>query len=184
MILRAAVIDVETTGLSPQLDEVVEFAIVLFSFDPVTGRVIGELEAYSGLRDPGRPIPPGASAKHGIRDEDVRGQRLDEERIRSILRRAHYLIAHNAAFDRGFVERLFPESRQMLWLCSMDGIAWRQKGFLSKGLQSLLAAHKIAPGDAHRALDDARATVRLLATEKPEGGTYLAELLPRRKPGE
>jgi len=181
MILRAAVIDVETTGLNPAQDETVEFAIVLFSFDPFTGRVVEELEAYSGLRDPGRPIPPGATEKHGIRDEDVRGRRLDEERIRAILRRAHYLIAHNAAFDRGFVERLFPETRQMQWLCSMDGIAWRRKGFLSKGLQSLLAAHKIAPGSAHRALDDARATMRLLATEKPGGGTYLQELLPKLK---
>lgn len=181
MILRAAVIDVETTGLSTQTDEVVELAIVLFSFDPFTGRVVEELEAYSGLRDPGRPIPPGATAQHGIRDEDVRGQRLDEERIRAILRRAHYLIAHNAPFDKGFVGRLFPETRQMQWLCSMEGIAWRRKGFLSKGLQSLLAAHKIAPGSAHHALDDARATLRLLATEKPGGGTYLQELLPKLK---
>ncbi len=181
MNLRAAVIDVETTGLSPQTDEVVELAIVLFSFDPLTGRVVEELEAYSGLRDPGRPIPQDATAQHGIRDKDVRGQRLDEERIRTLLRRAHYLIAHNAPFDRGFVERLFPETKRMQWLCSMEGIAWRRKGFLSKGLQSLLAAHKIAPGSAHRALDDARATMRLLATEKTGGGTYLQELLPKRK---
>ncbi len=181
MMLRAAVIDVETTGLSPLADEVVELAIVLFSFDPITGRVVEELEAYSGLRDPGRPIPPGATAQHGIRDEDVRGQRLDEERIRAILRRAHYLIAHNAPFDRGFVGRLFPETRQMQWLCSMEGIAWRQKGFPSKGLQALLAAHRIEPGSAHRALDDARATLRLLAAAKPGGGTYLKELLPKLK---
>lgn len=181
MNLRAAVIDVETTGLSPQTDEVVEFAIVLFSFDPLTGQVLEELEAYSGLRDPGRPIPRDATAQHGLRDEDVRGQRLDEERIRGLLRRAHYLIAHNAPFDRGFVERLFPETSRMQWLCSMEGIAWRRKGFPSKGLQSLLAAHKIAPGSAHRALDDARATMRLLATGKPGGGTYLQELLSKRK---
>lgn len=181
MILRAAVIDVETTGLSQATEAVVELAIVLFSFDPVSGKVLEELDAYCGFRDPGRPIPPDATAKHGIRDEDVRGQKLDEARIRGILGKAHYLIAHNAAFDRGFVERLFPETKQMPWLCSMDGIAWRRKGFLSKGLQSLLAAHKIAPGSAHRALDDARATMRLLATEKPGGGTYLQELLPKLK---
>lgn len=181
MILRAAVIDVETTGLSPRTDEVVEFAIVLFSFDPFTGRVIEELDSYCGLREPGRPIPPGATATHGIRDRDVRGQRLDEARIHAILRRAHYLIAHNVAFDRGFVARLFPETAQMPWLCSMDGIAWKQKGFLSKGLQTLLAAHKLAAGAAHRALDDARATMRLLAREKPDGGTYLLELLPKLK---
>lgn len=181
MILRAAVIDVETTGLNPEADGVVEFAAVLFSFDPFTGRVLEELDAYSGLRDPGRPIPPDVTAKHGLREEDVRGQRLDEARIRAILGRAHYLIAHNASFDRGFVERLFPETRQMHWLCSMDGIDWKRKGFPKKGLQALLAAHEIAPGSAHRALDDARATLRLLALDKPGGGTYLQELLPNLK---
>lgn len=178
MMLRGAVLDVETTGLNPAEDEVVEFAIVLFSFDPVTGRVDRVLDRYSGLRDPGRPIPAGAQLMHGISDTDVRGRRLDANRIRSILSRAHYLIAHNATFDRGFVERLFPETRKMTWLCSMSGIKWKQRGFASKNLQNLLAAHGIDPGSAHRALDDAEATLKLLAQEKPDGGTYLRELLP------
>lgn len=178
MMLRAAILDVETTGLDPRTDEVVELAAVLFSFDPYDGRVDRVLEEYCGLRDPGRPIPKGAQRMHGITDDDVRGQKLDEERVRSLLRRAHYLIAHNAPFDRGFVERLFPETRRMPWLCSMGGIAWHQRGFLSKGLQSLLAAHRLDPGSAHRALDDARATLKLVSQPSPKGGTYLKELLP------
>ncbi len=178
MMLRAAILDVETTGLDPRTDEVVELAAVLFSFDPRSGTVERVLEEYSGLRDPGRPIPEGARRMHGISDEEVRGKKLDEERIRAILRRANFLIAHNAPFDRGFVERLFPETRQMKWLCSMDGIAWRRKGFLSKSLQSLLAAHRLDPGSAHRALDDARATLKLLSQQAQGGGTYLKELLP------
>lgn len=179
MKLRASIVDVETTGLNPAADEVVELALVLFSFDPRTGSGIEVLEEYCGLRDPGRPIPPGAMRAHGITDEDVRGRRLDEERIRSILARSHILIAHNVPFDRGFVERLFPEARRLPWLCSMDGIDWRGKGHASKGLQQLLAAHRIDCGAAHRALDDARATLRLLATVQPNGKTYLAELMGR-----
>ncbi|MCS7041992.1 MAG: exonuclease domain-containing protein [Bryobacteraceae bacterium] len=179
MKLRASIVDVETTGLNPATDEVVELALVLFSFDPRTGGGIEVLEEYSGLRDPGRPIPPGATRAHGITDDDVRGRQLDEARIRSILARSHCLIAHNAAFDRPFVERLFPEAKRLPWLCSMDGIDWRARGHASKGLQQLLAAHGIAPGSAHRALDDARATLRLLATAQPEGQTYLAGLMAR-----
>ncbi len=109
----------------------------------------------------------------------MRGRTLDAERVRSILARSHFLIAHNVPFDRGFVERLFPETKRLTWLCSMDGIDWRGKGHASKGLQQLLAAHRIAPGSAHRALDDARATLRLLSTVQPDGRTYLAELLGR-----
>lgn len=177
MKLRAAIVDVETTGLNPAADEVVELAMVLFRFDPRTGSGIEVLDEYCGLRDPGRPIPAGASRAHGITDADVRGRKLDEERVRSILARSHCLIAHNAPFDRGFFERLFPEARRLPWLCSMEGIGWRSKGFLSKGLQNLLAAHRIPPSTAHRALDDARATLQLLATEQPNGKTYLAELI-------
>lgn len=179
MKLRASIVDVETTGLSPAQDEIVELALVLFSFDPRTGSDIQILDEYSGLRDPGRPIPPGAMQAHGITDADVRGRQLDAARVRSILARSHCLIAHNASFDRGFVERLFPEAKRLPWLCSMDGIDWRGKGHSSKGLQQLLAAHRIAPGSAHRALDDARATLQLLATVQPNGKTYLAELLGR-----
>lgn len=179
MKLRASIVDVETTGLSPAQDEIVELALVLFSFDPRTGSDIQVLDEYSGLRDPGRPIPPGAAQAHGITDSDVRGRQLDDARIRSILARSHCLIAHNASFDRGFVEKLFPETRRLPWLCSMDGIDWRARGHASKGLQQLLAAHRIASGNAHRALDDARATLRLLSTVQPNGKTYLAELLGR-----
>lgn len=179
MKLRASIVDVETTGLSPAQDEIVELALVLFSFDPRTGSGIEVLDEYSGLRDPGRPIPPGAVQAHGITDSDVRGRQLDDARIRSILARSHCLIAHNAAFDRGFVEKLYPETRRLPWLCSMEGIDWRAKGHASRGLQQLLAAHRIAPGSAHRALDDARATLQLLAMAQPNGKTYLAELLGR-----
>lgn len=179
MKLRASIVDVETTGLNPAADEVVELALVLFSFDPRTGTDIQVLDEYCGLRDPGRPIPAGATGAHGLTDADVRGQALDEERVRSILARSHCLIAHNVSFDRGFVERLFPEARRLPWLCSMDGIDWRGRGQASKGLQQLLAAHRIEPGSAHRALDDARATLRLLATVQPNGRTYLADLISR-----
>lgn len=177
MKLRASVLDVETTGLDNRTDEVVELGIVLFEFDRFTGQVLGIVEEYSALRDPGRPIPPGATQAHGITDADVRGQRLDDEKVRSLLSRSTMLIAHNMRFDRGFIERLYPETRRMAWLCSMDGVAWRRKGFSSKGLQELLRAHNFTADAAHRALDDARNTLRLLSQAQQDGRTYLSELL-------
>lgn len=177
MKLAATIVDVETTGLDNARDEVVELALVLFSFDAATGQVLEILDEYCGLRDPGCPIPAGAVLAHGITDSEVRGQRLDDARVGQILARSTLLIAHNARFDRGFLERLYPETRRMKWLCSMDGVDWRGKGYRSKGLQQLLFAHHIEAGAAHRALDDARNTLRLLACAPPSGPTYLAELL-------
>lgn len=177
MKLRASILDVETTGLDSRTDEVVELGIVLFEFDRFTGQVLGVVDEYSALRDPGRPIPPAATRAHGITDDDVRGCRLDDDRVRSLLGRSSLVIAHNMRFDRGFIERLYPEARRLTWLCSMDGVAWRRKGFSSKALQELLRAHNFTAEAAHRALDDARNTLRLLSQPQQNGGTYLAELL-------
>ena len=173
----AAVIDVETTGFSPGSDEVVELGLVLFSFERPQGRLLEILAEYGGLRDPGRPIPAGATAKHGLTWDHVRGHALDHAAVRSLLQRAEFVIAHNSSFDRGFVVRLFPDAGALRWACSMNGVAWNAHGFRSRALQALLAAHQIAVDNAHRALDDARNTLRLLALERADGTTYLAELL-------
>lgn len=173
----AAVVDVETTGFSHTTDEVVELGLVLFSFERETGRVVEIVEEYSGLRDPGRPIPAGATEQHGLTWDDVRGHALDQETVGRILGRAEFVIAHNARFDRGFVARLFPEAGRASWKCSMNGIPWYERGFPSKGLQELLARHGLDVATAHRALDDARNTLRLLSLEQADGRTLLAELL-------
>ncbi|MBO2521417.1 MAG: hypothetical protein CW345_06400 [Firmicutes bacterium] len=175
----AGFVDVETTGLSTTYDEVVEFAIVLFAFDPATGAIAGVVDHYVGLRDPGRPIPPAATAVHGIRDADVRGRRLDLHRIRSLIDRAEFLVAHNARFDRGFVERLLPEVRGKRWHCSMNGVPWKQLGFRSKGLQNLLADHRIRVARAHRGLDDVLGALTLLASGEPGGHCYFKYIVDR-----
>ena len=175
----AGFVDVETTGLDPTRDEVVEFAISLFAFRPLTGEIVGIVDQYAGLRDPGRPIPRDASAIHGIRDADVRGKRLNDRIVCSLVDQSEFLIAHNASFDRPFVERLYPVVSEKLWLCSMNGVPWKKFGFPSKGLQNLLKAHGIHPGRAHRGLDDVEAALALLATPSQDGTQYFRYVLER-----
>lgn len=168
----AGFIDVETTGLHPGFDEVVEFAIVLFAFDAKTGQIAGVVDEYVGLRDPGRPIPPQATRVHGIRDTDVHGKRLDERRIGALVERAEFLVAHNASFDRAFVEKLVPQTKEKHWYCSMNGVPWKRLGFVSKGLQRLLADHGIRVNRAHRGLDDVKGALALLARADASGSCY------------
>ncbi|BAS26195.1 exonuclease [Limnochorda pilosa] len=178
----AGVVDVETTGLSPRRDEIVELALILFAFDRATGHIQGVVDEYSGLREPSVPISAGASKVNGITWEMVRGRRLDEPRVEQMLRRAEFLVAHNAPFDRSFLTRLFPLAGEKLWACSMRSVDWRGLGFDSAALQSLLRHHGIMAERAHRGPEDAHATLALLSRVGPDNRPYFYWLLQSYRP--
>lgn len=173
----ACFIDVETTGLQPRRDEIIELACVLFAFDRQAGEIHGVVDTYHGLRQPSVPIPPDATRIHGLTDDDVRGHDLDYPRLRAMLERAEFVVAHNSSFDLAFVGRLIPEALRKPWYCSMRGVDWYGRGFRSRGLQQLLRAHEMNPGQAHRAAGDAVAAVELLARRDDQGRQYFSDLL-------
>jgi DNA polymerase-3 subunit epsilon len=175
----AASVDIETTGLDPAKHEVVELALVLFTFNRKTGEITGVTDEYSSLRDPGRPIPRSAAKVHGLTDRDVAGHCPDEGRVRALLSQAEYLVAHNARFDRNFLVHLFPECGEKPWLCSMQGIGWKRAGFASKALQNLLSDNNITPDESHRACGDAKSVIRLLSLPDQKGKPYFKRLLKR-----
>lgn len=95
-----AVVDVETTGLSPERgDRVIEVA-VLRAEPGVDPRLFGSLV------DPGRPIDPSASAVNGIRASDLVGKPRFVELIDGLSQQLEgaVLVAHNAAFDLKFLK--------------------------------------------------------------------------------
>jgi len=67
--LRKAVVflDLETTGVSPEHDRIVDLAFLRREPD-------GREDLFATLVDPGLPIPPEVTAVHGITDKMVRGQ--------------------------------------------------------------------------------------------------------------
>jgi DNA polymerase-3 subunit epsilon len=77
-----AFFDLETTGTDPSRDKIVEIAVV--RVDPGGGR-----ETRTRRINPERPIPPDATAIHGIRDEDVK----DEPAFRQVARGLLDLLA-------------------------------------------------------------------------------------------
>lgn len=175
----ACFVDVETTGLCARTGEIVELAICLFEFRRDNGEIVRVVDRYTGLREPGVPITPGAARVHGLRTEELRGMALDHGRVEVMLHAAEFIVAHNAKFDCGFVTKLFPVSTQKPWLCSMSGIDWYGKGYCSRGLQNLLRDHGIRVRRAHRAESDVLAALSLLSRCGSDGRHYFVELVEK-----
>jgi DNA polymerase III subunit epsilon len=179
----AAFIDVETTGLSQRTDEVIEFAVDLFTFNRETGEILGVVDSYCGLREPSVPISPQASAVCRITAGMVRGKRLEVTRITSILSRAEFALAHNATFDRSFVVRLFPEFAQCDWFCSMRHVDWYSEGCEGRSLGYLLQRFGVANATAHRAGADNAATLSLLNLRGLDGHPFMRQIIQAKANG-
>jgi DNA polymerase-3 subunit epsilon len=168
-VRRAAVIDTETTGLTLGTDKVIELGLVVFEYAPATGEVFRVVDAYSGLEDPGRPIPAESTAIHGITDAMVAGKRIDDARVKALLQGMSLLIAHNAEFDRPFLEQRLPFLAKLPWACSLRQVPWSDEGFGAAGLEHL--AYRCGFFfDAHRSEIDCRALLEILRRPLPVSG--------------
>ncbi len=175
---RALLVDVETTGLSHTDDAIIELGVILFTYDKTTGTVCEMLRAESWLQDPGRPIPEEITQLTGITDADVQGERLDEQALHEMATGASLVIAHNAAFDRPFIDKRLPFLANVHWGCSLNDVPWKSRNRGSQKLDYLLYQHTSTFLDTHhRALDDCRATLHVLATPFADGRTPLKLLL-------
>ncbi|MBK6454852.1 MAG: hypothetical protein IPF87_02025 [Gemmatimonadetes bacterium] len=176
-IKRAFFVDVETTGLEASSDAIIQFCGVPFDYAPASGRVYGIHPAITCYEDPGRPIPPFVVEKTGITDAMVAGQRLDEAAIGAALGSAVLVIAHNAAFDRGFLDRRLPAFAEKHWACSQVDVPWASHGYDSAKLEFLLYKHARTFYEAHRADEDCYAGIHLLATPLADGDLPMRLLL-------
>lgn len=174
---RVLILDTETTGLEQRSDKIIELAMLAVDVDLATGRPVGPVEVYEGFEDPGMPIPPKAREITGISDAMVQGHRLDEARIAEMAARADLVIAHNAGFDRPFVEARLPRFADKAWACSIQDMDWPAEGAGSAKLE-FLAGERGWFYDAHRAQVDCHALLQVLAHPlKASGQTGLARLL-------
>ena len=158
-----AVVDVETTGLSPAFgDRVCEIAIV---------RVQGESQptTFTSLVNPGRPISPDAAAVNGITPEMLATAPSFPDIAGEVGRHLDgcIFVAHNAPFDLGFLATEFQRLRVPLPVTQVIdtlALARRYYTFTRNTLGTIAEELRIPYPQRHRALQDAEVTWRVFTT--------------------
>jgi DNA polymerase-3 subunit epsilon/ATP-dependent DNA helicase DinG len=149
------VLDIETTGLDPRRDAIIEIGAVRFRGSRVE-------DEWSELVNPGRPVPHFITQLTGITDEMVAGA----PRISEVLPALegfvgdHPILGHRVAFDLGFMRQqgLFG-ANVPLDTYDLAAVALPDAG--RYGLAALASHLQVPLQNAHRALDDARTTMQV-----------------------
>ena len=165
---KAIYLDLETTGLNPDVDEIIEIGMVPFTYD-VQGQMFSVGEPFSMLREPSIPINPEVTKINNITNNMVRGKIIDPNEVFHFARKSDLIIAHNASFDRVFLEKFSPEFSEKPWACSMSQIAWKEEGFDGNRLSHIAAGLGFFY-DAHRAVEDCLAGIEVLSRVLPVSG--------------
>ncbi|MEY3188209.1 MAG: hypothetical protein RIT41_744 [Bacteroidota bacterium] len=179
--MEFAVVDIETTGSTPQSAGITEIAIVIHNGVEVTGK-------YVTLINPRHKIPPFIVNMTGISDEMVAAAPLFEDVAPQIynLLNGRVFVAHNVSFDYSFVHYLLGRSG-FQWsapkLCTIKLSRRVFPGLVKYGLGSLTRDLGIKIEGRHRAWGDAAATAQVLtlAIEK-EGMQPIHNLLAKKEP--
>ncbi len=170
-------LDLETTGLNFNSDKIIEIAFRKFRYHKKNGEVVEVSSPYVELQDPGMSLNPLIQSITGLTDDDLRGKAIDWSYVGGELASADIIIAHNASFDRTFMEKYCAITGTKVWGCSHSQIDWGGHGYPSGKLE-LLCIHHGFFVEAHRALNDVDALLQLISTKSSLlESTYLLELL-------
>lgn len=179
-IRKGLMVDVETTGLDAARNEIIELAMVPFTYG-LDGQIFDVGDAFNALRQPSESIPAEITVITGITDEMVAGKVIDPAMVDAFIAPASLVIAHNASFDRRFLERFCQGFVTKPWACSMTQVAWAEAGYEGTKLGYLAQASGFFY-EKHRAVHDCLAAIELLARSLPtSGGSALGQLLQRAR---
>lgn len=161
-------LDVETTGLNPQNDDVIEVAVIVFNEHE-------EISRYSQLVRPRRPLSLQISRLTGITqdmlDESPRFEEIVDDLSEAIGDRP--IIGHNISFDMSMLagEGFKPENRlidtYVLATGLLHDVANYQLGTIAEYF-----GYAISDEDRHRALGDTAATVHVFQKLLERLGDY------------
>ena len=169
-------IDLETTGLNKEEDKIIEIALKTVKIDKAEGNIISFDDKYESFQDPGIEIEEKISLITGITDSMVTGYEINWGKVNEIVNNTDIMIAHNARFDRAFLDRNMPLSKDKVWACSVSDIDWLRRGF-TKGSLELLSTWHGFYYESHRAMNDVDALIHLLTHPSYKENKPVTELI-------
>jgi DNA polymerase-3 subunit epsilon len=155
------VADIETTGLSPEIDEVLEFAAL--SVTPEGGIS----DEFSTLVRVSRPVPDEITRLTGITQNAINDQGRplpDAMKAFAAFVGVHPIFVHNAPFDRGFIKKAASLTNVEFVNQIHDTLPLARQAWPSLGTYKLatLAQHVGGAVPTHRALADAKVLLAVL----------------------
>lgn len=166
---KLLIFDLETTGLDRHTNKIIELGALLATFNESQG-ILDCTDTYNGLQDPKEPLSKEIKDITHISDEELIDQAIDWEKFKEMLLEADYVLCHNSAFDRAFIEANAPADvadilKNKAFGCTMRDINWFERGFSKTNLTYLnkRLGYKFI---GHRAVNDCFATLNLLRQEE------------------
>lgn len=159
--LKFCVIDLETTGGNPDTEKIIEVGMVI-----IENRKISEERSF--LINPEKEIPDFVQKLTGIRKTDVEHAPKIEEVIDEIVQfiGGSILVAHNTSFDipflNGVLKKLHRPTLENKVICTNIMTKYLIPDIMSSNLQYMSDIFSIPHSQAHRAIEDAKATGKLL----------------------
>jgi ATP-dependent DNA helicase DinG len=159
--MKFAVLDFETTGMSPEQDEIIQAGLAIIDEAGVV------CSTFSSFVRPDHPIPPEITKITGIRQEDVKDAPLLDEVVARMVPHLQdaILVGHNVEFDARFLQTALercgylPFAGRMIDTFALAKIVYPM--MTSYQLTSLTHALDIAHERPHQADSDALATAQL-----------------------
>jgi ATP-dependent DNA helicase DinG len=156
LFTRHVFLDLETTGLDPRADEVIELGALFIE----NGRVV---DRYVHFFAASRPLPLTIRRLTGIEDAMLAGQPRLAEMVPELRQKlaGWTVVAHNASFEKGFLPDLLGPIRAPV-LDSCELMHYLHPELSSHSLESLLRWAGKGPRARHRAMTDCEATHAVL----------------------
>lgn len=151
-------VDLETTGLNPKTDKIIEIGAVKV----IGGVCVGTFETFV---NPGRMLSDRIVELTGITDVQLKGAPSIEEVLPELLSffGEHVLLGHSVLFDYSFIKKAAVNGKYTFERNGIDTLKIARKYLPELESRSLdfLCGHYKIPHKAHRALEDAKATCTL-----------------------